>query len=130
LASAFSLVSENRYPAALTVIRTALEHHLVDRLIFLGTASVEEWRRGERKVAEYERELEDLRLSGDSTVRLGNRRVRPEEPTESYGTAPTCGVPTTSRCPGTTSSVTTTTQRRRERATWPKSAAISLASIL
>lgn len=36
------LASERRYPSALVILRTALEHHLMDRLLFLGNRWVQE----------------------------------------------------------------------------------------
>ena len=68
LSSSLALIRQNQYVPAFSLVRVGLEHHLVDRLIFLGTAIVEEWRRGERDVDEWEAELERLRLDEEHTV--------------------------------------------------------------
>jgi hypothetical protein len=40
-----------RYPSALVLVRAALEHHLMDRLVFLATRHVETYKMGEAKAA-------------------------------------------------------------------------------
>jgi len=59
------LSDAGRYPSAMVVARTALEHHLLDRLIFLGTRYVETYT-GVKKadVPEWNAKLEALR-AGD-----------------------------------------------------------------
>lgn len=66
--SALGLAKDNQYPAAIAIVRVALEHHLIDRLMFLGTATVQTWTRGDVTVGRYEAGLDRRRLDDQDLV--------------------------------------------------------------
>jgi len=51
LRGVLALSDAHRYPSALVLVRAALEHHLMDRLVFLATRHVETYKMGKDKAA-------------------------------------------------------------------------------
>lgn len=61
LRAAMAASEDHRYPSALIVVRAALEHHLMDRLVFLATRHVETYGGvGKDAVAAEEAKLQKL----------------------------------------------------------------------
>lgn len=60
LRGVLALSDAHRYPSALVLVRAALEHHLMDRLVFLATRHVETYKMGKEKAASESAKLATL----------------------------------------------------------------------